>query len=106
MPAATVTCSNVPSPSATGNDVDLIAEEYGGGERGAGMPKDPYNYRRFDEYVEHGSESEEFAAFADGLHVGQPAPGFPVTRLDDGERFDIADLWQREDVVMEFGSFT
>jgi hypothetical protein len=70
------------------------------------MPGDPYNYRRFDEYVEHGGESEEFAAFADHLHVGQRAWGFEVTRLDDGERFDIADLWRRRDVVMEFGSFT
>jgi hypothetical protein len=67
---------------------------------------DDYNYRRFDHYVEHGREHEEFAAFPDLLHVGDRAPGFPVTRLDDGATFDIAELWRRRDVVMEFGSFT
>lgn len=66
----------------------------------------PYNYPRFDEYVEHGGEQEEFAAFSDLLHVGQQAPSFQVTPLDGGDRFDIADLWRRRDVVMEFGSFT
>jgi hypothetical protein len=66
----------------------------------------PYNYRRFDDYVEHGGEHQEFAAFADGLHVGQPAPSFRVIRLDDGENLDMAELWRRRDVVMEFGSFT
>lgn len=65
-----------------------------------------YNYDRFDEYVESGVEAREFAAFPDGLHVGQTAPSFTVTPLDSGDRFDIADLWRRRDVVMEFGSFT
>lgn len=69
------------------------------------MPGD-YNYRRFDEYVEHGGERQEFAAFAGHLHVGDPAPDFEVTRLDDGQRLRIAELWRRQDVVMEFGSFT
>lgn len=50
-----------------------------------------YNYGHFDDYVEHG---------------GERAPGFEVVRLDDGARFDVADLWRRRDVVMEFGSFT
>lgn len=67
---------------------------------------EPYNYRRFDEYVELGGEQHEFAAFADNLHVGQPAPSFAVTRLDDAARFEIADLWQGRHLVMEFGSFT
>lgn len=66
----------------------------------------PYNYPRFDEHVEQGEEQEEFAAFAGNLHVGEQAPRFEVTPLDGGDRFDIADLWRRGDVVMEFGSFT
>lgn len=65
-----------------------------------------YNYARFDDYVEHGREQEEFAAFANRLHVGVPAPAFEATRLDDGAVVDVADLWRRRDVVMEFGSFT
>lgn len=65
-----------------------------------------YNYGHFDDYVEHGGEREEFAAFANHLHAGERAPGFEVVRLDDGARFDVADLWRRRDVVMEFGSFT
>jgi hypothetical protein len=65
-----------------------------------------YNYPRFDEYVEQGDEQDEFAVFANHLHVGQQAPSFQVTPLDGGDRFDIADLWRRRDVVMEFGSFT
>ncbi len=65
-----------------------------------------YNYARFDEYVRDGREEVEFGAFADGLHAGQPAPDFTVTRLDDGTAHQIADLWRRKDLVMEFGSFT
>ena len=65
----------------------------------------PYNYVRFDEHIEQGGD-DEFDAFADGLHVGQQAPSFDVTPLGGGDRFDIADLWRRRDVVMEFGSFT
>lgn len=65
-----------------------------------------YNYRRFDEHVERADDSDEFGGFPDHLHVGQPAPSFEVTPLDGGDRFDIADLWRRRDVVMEFGSFT
>lgn len=66
----------------------------------------PYNYPRFDDYVEHGPEREEFAAFANGLHAGDAAPSFAVTRLDDGERLEVSELWRSRDVVMEFGSFT
>lgn len=65
-----------------------------------------YNYPRFDEHVERGEDQVEFTAFGNSLHVGQPAPSFEVTPLDGGDRFDIADLWRRRGVVMEFGSFT
>jgi hypothetical protein len=65
-----------------------------------------YNYVHFDEYVRDGREEVEFGAFANGLHAGQPAPDFTVTRLDDGVTHQIADLWRRKELVMEFGSFT
>jgi hypothetical protein len=67
---------------------------------------DDYNYRRFDEYVENGPERAEFAAFPDHLHVGDAAPDFAATRLEDGERLRVSELWRRRDVVLEFGSFT
>ena len=65
-----------------------------------------YNYVHFDAYVEQGGEQDEFGAFANRLHAGERAPGFEVVRLDDGAVLDVADLWRRRDVVMEFGSFT
>lgn len=65
-----------------------------------------YNYPRFDEHVERADDTLEFGAFPNLLHVGQQAPDFAVIRLDAGARFQIADLWRRRDVVMEFGSFT
>lgn len=73
--------------------------------RGATMTT-PYNYSRFDDYVEHGPERDEFAAFAGVLHAGDAAPSFDVTRLDDGAPLSMSDLWRSRDVVVEFGSFT
>lgn len=70
------------------------------------MTTDEYNYDRFDTYVADGREQAEFGAFTDLLHAGQPAPDFTVARLDDGTTHQIADLWRRKDLVMEFGSFT
>ncbi|CAN5155396.1 hypothetical protein BH23ACT9_BH23ACT9_27340 [soil metagenome] len=73
---------------------------------GRALTPQEYNYARFDAYVEDGDEQAEFAAFADHLHAGQPAPDFTVNRLGDGTTHQIADLWRRKDLVMEFGSFT
>jgi hypothetical protein len=65
-----------------------------------------YNYEHFDDCVTDGSEAREFAAFADHLHVGDPAPDATLTRLADGQRERLSDRWRRHMVVLEFGSFT
>jgi hypothetical protein len=64
-----------------------------------------YNYEHFDEYIERGGD-DEFLAFRDLLHVAERAPGFVAIRLDDGSEVAVSELWRRQPLVMEFGSFT
>ena len=64
-----------------------------------------YNYDRFDAYVESGEDAREFAAFPNMLHAGERAPDGELLLLD-GERVRLSELWQRQGVVLEFGSFT
>lgn len=64
-----------------------------------------YNYERFDEYVETGVDEREFGAFPNLLHAGERAPDGVLTLLD-GERVRLSELWRRNGVVLEFGSFT
>jgi hypothetical protein len=64
-----------------------------------------YNYERFDVYVEASDEEREFAAFANMLHAGERAPDGELTLLD-GEHVRLSELWSRDAVVLEFGSFT
>jgi hypothetical protein len=70
------------------------------------MTSDGYNYARFDDYVAHGGEQVEFAAFPNLLHAGDPAPEISGILLDDGERVALSSIWRRRTVVVEFGSFT
>jgi hypothetical protein len=65
----------------------------------------PYNYERFDEYVESGEDEREFGAFPGMLHAGERAPDGGLQLLD-GERIRLSELWRRQGVVLEFGSFT
>ena len=65
----------------------------------------PYNYERFDAYVESGEDEREFGAFPATLHAGEQAPDGELTLLD-GERTRLSQLWSRSGVVIEFGSFT
>lgn len=65
-----------------------------------------YNYEHFDDYVRSGAAGAEFPAFAQRLHAGDSAPDFLATRLDDGVAMSVSELWQRQPVVLEFGSFT
>ena len=65
----------------------------------------PYNYERFDAYVERGDDEREFGAFPNVLHAGERAPDCELTLLD-GERVRLSELWSRNGVVLEFGSFT
>lgn len=65
-----------------------------------------YNYATFDGYVEAGGDIEEFGAFPGHLHAGDPAPDAMLTALDDGADVSLSGLWKRQNVVVEFGSFT
>lgn len=64
-----------------------------------------YNYERFDTYVESGEDEREFAAFPNMLHAGERAPDGELTRLDGGT-VRLSELWRRQGVVLEFGSYT
>ena len=64
-----------------------------------------YNYERFDAYVEGGEDEREFGAFPELLHAGERAPDGELQLLD-GDRVRLSELWRRDGVVLEFGSFT
>jgi hypothetical protein len=65
----------------------------------------PYNYERFDAYVESGEDEREFGAFPSALHAGERAPDGELALLD-GTRVRLSELWSRQGLVLEFGSFT
>jgi len=65
-----------------------------------------YNYATFDGYVATGVDAQEFAAWPNLLHVGEPAPEIVATSLDSGEQVALSSIWKRRSVVVEFGSFT
>ena len=69
------------------------------------MGESDYNYEHFDGYIERGGD-DEFLAFRNALHAGDRAPDFVATRLDDEAKITMSELWRRQPVVMEFGSFT
>ena len=64
-----------------------------------------YNYEYFDAYVETGVELREFTAFTNMLHAGERAPDGELAILE-GARVRLSELWSRQAVVLEFGSFT
>ena len=64
-----------------------------------------YNYELFDAYVESGKDEREFGAFPNMHHAGDQAPDGEL-KLLDGERVRLSELWSRQGVVLEFGSFT
>jgi hypothetical protein len=45
-------------------------------------------------------------ARAGKLHIGDPAPGFSLLRLDKTERVDLSRLNKQQPVVLVFGSYT
>lgn len=65
-----------------------------------------YNYQHFDREVEQGREEAEFNAFFSQLHAGEHAPDFTALRLNDLQQVRVSNLWQDQNLVMEFGSFT
>jgi hypothetical protein len=61
-----------------------------------------YNYADFD--MER--EQPAFRGFPGGLGPGERAPDFPLEDLETGETVHLKELWAKETVVIEFGSFT
>jgi len=58
-----------------------------------------YNYSEF-------VGSEEFMTFRTHLPVGSPAPDFQATLLETGLPVNLSEYWKKNDVLIEFGSFT
>jgi hypothetical protein len=65
-----------------------------------------YNYMYFDQHVASGADTQDEAAFRAAFRAGDLAEDFTLTRLDDGARVNLSDLWRSKPLVMEFGSFT
>ena len=61
-----------------------------------------YNYAVFNMQAER----PKFEQFVSTLHVGEVAPSFPLEDLDSGDTVELKDLWAREMLIIEFGSFT
>lgn len=61
-----------------------------------------YNYTEFV----LSEELKPFAEFGSAPNAGAQAPDFPLENLETGETINTGDLWKRELVIMEFGSFT
>jgi len=61
-----------------------------------------YNY---DAFVP--DKFEPWMRFDHSPPVGEKAPSFPLWRLEDGDRTELAEVWkQHRYLVVEFGSFT
>ena len=50
--------------------------------------------------------ADEFEAFAAALPVGSKAPGGTLVDAATGESVELSELWLRQPVMLEFGSFT
>jgi len=61
-----------------------------------------YNYEHFPRDLDGAS----FAAFRNGLRVGEPAPDGEATRLEAGARVRLSEYWCACPVIIEFGSVT
>lgn len=74
---------------------------------GAGRDKtvsvSDYNYPHFT--VEE-LRADDFSSFQNVTRVGTPAPGGTVIDASTGETVELATLWRKSHLVMEFGSIT
>lgn len=66
------------------------------------MSPNEYNYAAFP----RDADDPVFAAFAEGLKVGQRAPDPSLIDLDAGRAVRLRDLTKAGLLVLEFGSFT
>ena len=60
---------------------------------------DSYNYSVF-------VGSDDFMDFRTLVPVGSSAPDFQATLLETGLPVKLSEYWKRNDVLIEFGSFT
>jgi hypothetical protein len=61
-----------------------------------------YNY---DSFIRE--NFEPWLNFGASPPLGQPAPDFPLWRLEDGNKTSLKEIWsQHTYTVVEFGSFT
>ena len=58
-----------------------------------------YNYTNF-------STSSDFAGFRTIAPAGSSAPDFTATMLDTGEQVHLSSLWEEQDLLIEFGSYS
>ncbi len=63
---------------------------------------DSYNYAHFPRDL----DGPLFTAFPTILRVGTEAPDGELIRLDDGARVRLAEYWNANPAVIEFGSVT
>ena len=70
--------------------------------KGSESTAEEYNYVHFDMK----SEMPKFAGFPKVLHVGERAPDFPFEDLATGATVRLSEIWAKDIVVAEFGSFT
>ena len=61
-----------------------------------------YNYPIFD----LPTEMEPFELFPDAPNAGEKAPGYPLEDLDSSSTIEMQELWEKDFVILEFGSFT
>jgi hypothetical protein len=61
--------------------------------------QEEYNYGVFE-------GKEDFAGFRTLLQVGTQAPDFTATLLASGASVKLSEYWRKQDVVIEFGSYT
>ncbi|MCZ6502237.1 MAG: hypothetical protein O6945_06970 [Gammaproteobacteria bacterium] len=61
-----------------------------------------YNYPVFD----LPEEMKPFELFSSAPNAGQKAPTYPLEDLDSGATIEMKELWKKDFVIVEFGSFT
>lgn len=67
------------------------------------MTEHDYNHAVFDP----GKEGNVALRFAnDSPKATSRAPSFPLEDLDTGETVELKDYWAKENLIIEFGSFT
>ncbi len=64
---------------------------------------DDYNYAAF---APTDKEMEKFSRFFEAPNAGTVAPDYALEDLATGDAVHLKDLWKRDAVIMEFGSYS